>query len=513
MNTSVPPPGWGNLPDLNQYAVTTGVPPEAPITNKSASAAEKEVQQLLQGCTFTKDQYDHILKMVQQKSEPSASMCKTANTSDTVNKLEVSKSVFLPTGGTTQVSHTGSCVLSERSVISNVLHIPDFNGKVKEVGKEEGGMYLLLKQLSTTYDNQKNEVALAAHQNKESDIEVWHRRLVFLQFVKTQFGKIVKVFRFDNGTEFLNSVCTKLFKDMRIIHQRSCLYTPQQNVVAERKHRHLLEVTRALRFQANIPLQYWGHCVLAAAYIINRLPSSVLNFETPYERLYGTKPSLNHLRTLGCLCFSKVLTEHDKLMPRSKSAVLMGFSEIQKGYILLDQNNKSFFTNRDVVFREDMFPFAQVDGSVHQKVFVDSLQGSDMLIPVIDSTVSMIPKGPARTNSQEVQDTYTQTDISQQCCINDESIVSEEPMVNTEVIESVEIPQEAEVLHNRRSTRHKHTPTWMKDFVSLSVNKDVQYPLGDYMSYAHLGLARGRGRERGLGTGRRRMGWDRGRID
>lgn len=115
---------------------------------------------------------------------------------------------------------------------------------------------------------------------------------LFLRFVKNQFAKTIKVIRTDNGTEFVNSVCETMFKEMGVIHQRSCPYTPQQNGVAERKHRHLLEVTRALRFQAKIPLKYWGHCVLAASHIINRLPSSVLNFQTPYEKLYGRKPEL-----------------------------------------------------------------------------------------------------------------------------------------------------------------------------------------------------------------------------
>ena len=70
----------------------------------------------------------------------------------------------------------------------------------------------------------------------------------FLRFVKTQFDKMVRMVRSDNGTEFMNSVCATLFKERGTVHQRSCPYTPQQNGVIEMKHRHLLKVTRALRF-------------------------------------------------------------------------------------------------------------------------------------------------------------------------------------------------------------------------------------------------------------------------
>ena len=280
---------------------------------------------------------------------------------------------------------------------------------------------------------------------------------MFLQYVQTQFGKKVKVLRTDNGTEFVNSECHKLFTELGILHQRSCPYTPQQNGVAERKHRHLLEVTRALRLQAHIPIRYWGQCILAAAYIINRLPSSVLHFNTPYERLYGSKPSISHVKTLGCLCFVKLLTQHDKLMPRSRPAVLMGYSELQKGYLLLDLTDKSFFTSRDVVFREDVFPFAKIEPSLQERVFVDPMQISDMLSSEVQCINPVIHRCPSTTVSHENNVSHETHTLSS---------MDEVEQVPTDGMVDNEMNQETEALTtNRRSARQKLKPTWMKDCV------------------------------------------------
>jgi len=97
--------------------------------------------------------------------------------------------------------------------------------------------------------------------------------------------------RSDNGSEFLSKQMQTWFHDHDIIHQRSCVATPQQNGVVERKHRHLLNVARALRFQANIPLSFWGECVLTATYLINKLPTPILKFKSPHQVLLGSPPS------------------------------------------------------------------------------------------------------------------------------------------------------------------------------------------------------------------------------
>lgn len=188
----------------------------------------------------------------------------------------------------------------------------------------------------------------------------------FMKFVQTQFNKIVKVCGTDNITEFVNDNCCNLFKDLGIIHQRTCAYSPQQNGITERKHKHIPEVTRALRFQANIPLRFWGHYVVAAVYIINRLPSSILGM-SPYQKLFNKPPFLTYIKVLGCLCYAKRVNQFDKLQPRTKSTVFMGYSEVQKGYILYDIDNKSFFVNKDVTFRETKFPFKTA--SIHTPIF------------------------------------------------------------------------------------------------------------------------------------------------
>ena len=126
----------------------------------------------------------------------------------------------------------------------------------------------------------------------------------FTVMVKTQFDKNVKTIKSDNALELSKSYdILEFFASFGITHQTSCVQTPQQNGVVERKHRHLLEVSRALLFQASLPLRFWGDCVLAATYIINRLPTKVLRGKTPYEVLHGTAPIYSHVRVFGCLCF------------------------------------------------------------------------------------------------------------------------------------------------------------------------------------------------------------------
>ena len=105
--------------------------------------------------------------------------------------------------------------------------------------------------------------------------------------VQNQFGMTVQRIRSDNGTEFTNGALQTFFLEHSIIHETSCVDTPQQNGRVERKNRHLLNVARALRFQTNLPLQFWGECVVTASHLINRTPTKLLNFKTPCEVLTG----------------------------------------------------------------------------------------------------------------------------------------------------------------------------------------------------------------------------------
>ncbi|KAM1707920.1 hypothetical protein ACFX15_000941 [Malus domestica] len=93
--------------------------------------------------------------------------------------------------------------------------------------------------------------------------------------IENQFNTKVKVVRSDNGPEFKLDTFYKL-KD--ILHQTSCINTPQQNGVAVRKHMYLLNIAQAqaLLFQANLPKRFWGDAILTSTYLINRTPTPLL---------------------------------------------------------------------------------------------------------------------------------------------------------------------------------------------------------------------------------------------
>ncbi|GJW86918.1 putative RNA-directed DNA polymerase [Tanacetum coccineum] len=207
----------------------------------------------------------------------------------------------------------------------------------------------------------------------KSKDEVPYFIIVFYNLIENQFKRKIKVFRSDNGTEFVNQSVTKLCSDKGIIHQTSCVYTPQQNGIAERKHRHLLNVARSLMFQGGIPLKMWTECILTATYLINRLPSSVLNGKSPYEMIYKKCPTLSHLRVFGCLCFATIVNNNDKFSSRSEKCVMIGYSNFKKGYRLYSLDKHQFIFSRDVKFFENIFPFkdSEVGKNDSTNVFQD----------------------------------------------------------------------------------------------------------------------------------------------
>jgi len=176
----------------------------------------------------------------------------------------------------------------------------------------------------------------------------------FYAEIKTQFNRSVLNLRSDNAKEYLSNSFQTYMTQNGILHQTSCVDTPSQNGVAERKNRHLLETARALLFQMQVPKSFWADAVSTACFLINRMPSSVLHGKPPYSILFPNEPLFPiEPRIFGCTCFVRDVRPHvTKLDPKSLKCVFLGYSRLQKGYCCYCPDLNQYLVSTDVTFFE-----------------------------------------------------------------------------------------------------------------------------------------------------------------
>lgn len=266
----------------------------------------------------------------------------------------------------------------------------------------------------------------------------------FKNLVEKETGVSVKCLRTDRGGEFNSNEFNDFCKYSGIKRQLTTAYTPQQNGVAERKNRTVMNMVRSMLSNKEIPKTFWAEAVNWSIYVLNRCPTLILNNVTPEEAWTGVKPSVEHFRIFGCLAHAHVPeARRTKLDNRSTTCVLLGLSEESKAYRLFDPIAKKVIISRDVIFEEEKQ--WDWDASYEEQLIVDldwaendsddedkSRNGNSGEVP------GSIDKGIEEENNSSNSD--------------NENMESEET-------------DEGEMMHLRES-HERRAPAWMVDYTS-----------------------------------------------
>lgn len=175
----------------------------------------------------------------------------------------------------------------------------------------------------------------------------------FKQMVENQTEQKIKTLRSDNGTEYVNVNFAKLCAKYGIIHQRTVIHTPQQNGLAERMNRTLLDRVRCMLIDSRLSKRFWAEALMTATKVINSVPCKGTGKISPHEAWSGNKPDLNEFKVFGCKAFAHVPgAKRKKLDDKAQEYVFVGYATEQKGYRLYHHESKKVMISRDVTFIE-----------------------------------------------------------------------------------------------------------------------------------------------------------------
>ncbi|GJR84248.1 putative ribonuclease H-like domain-containing protein [Tanacetum coccineum] len=176
----------------------------------------------------------------------------------------------------------------------------------------------------------------------------------FITFIENQLNKKVKAIRCDNGTEFKNSKLIELCGSKGIKRDYSNARTPQQNGVAERKNRTLIEAARTMLADSKLPTMFWTEAVSTACYVLNRVLVTRPHNKTPYELLSGKVPNISHLKPFGCHVTILNTSDHlGKFEGKADEGFIVGYAAHSKAYRVYNLSSKKIEETLNLRYLED----------------------------------------------------------------------------------------------------------------------------------------------------------------
>ena len=279
---------------------------------------------------------------------------------------------------------------------------------------------------------------------------------VFKEFkaaAERELGVELVCLRTDRGGEFNSKAFQEYCVEKGIKRQLTTAYTPQQNGVAERKNRSIMNMVRCMMFGMKVPLKFWPEAAQYAVHILNRCPSASLGDTTPSEKWSKHKPSVEHLRVFGCVAFALIPYERRiKLDEKSIKCVMFGVSKESKGYRLYDPVGERIIISKDVKFDE------KKQWDWEEKVEDDQLVEVD--------------------EAEKDQDEGGRDEEPNETTEEEETTGPQEP-INTEA--EPRVPGEGSNTETIRSGRNKARPVWMKDYVCENRGMFVEFDNEDVM--------------------------------
>ncbi|GJY88726.1 putative ribonuclease H-like domain-containing protein [Tanacetum coccineum] len=219
----------------------------------------------------------------------------------------------------------------------------------------------------------------------------------FITEIENQLNHKVKVIRCDNGTEFKNREMNELCRLKGIKREFSIAKTPQQNGVAERKNRTLIEAARTMLADSLLPTVFWAEVVNTACYVLNRVLVTKPHNKTPYELIIGRPPSISFMRPFGCLVtILNTLDPLGKFDGKAKEGFLVGYSVNSKAFRVFNSQTRKVEENLNVNFLENKL---NVAGQGPNWIFdIDSLTNSMNYQPVTAGNQTNKNAGPQEAN-------------------------------------------------------------------------------------------------------------------